>query len=67
MQSNDNWQSGPDAQTIADEGLAPTNAKESALLATLSPGGYTVIVSGVNGATGNGLVEIYDTSVAPGL
>ena len=67
VQSNDDWQQGPDAQTISDDGLAPTDPKEAALLAPLSPGAYTVIVSGVNGATGNGLVEVYDTSVAPGM
>jgi len=65
VQSNDDWQAGPDHQAISDAGLAPTNAKESALLATLSPAPYTAIVSGVNGATGIGLVEIYDTSPAP--
>ena len=46
-------------------GLAPTNPKESALLATLNPGAYTAIVSGVNGATGIGLVEVYDLSPVP--
>ena len=29
-------------QTISDDNLAPTNPKESALLATLDPAGYTV-------------------------
>ena len=65
VQSNDDWGQGPDAATISAEGLAPTNAKESALLAPLGPGGYTVIVSGVNGATGVGLVEVYDDSAVP--
>jgi hypothetical protein len=63
--SNDDWQSGPDAQTIASEGLAPMNAKESALLATLNPGSFTAIVRGMNGATGLALVELYDLSPAP--
>ena len=48
-----------------DAGLAPGNAKEAAVLATLAPGSYTALVSGVNGATGIGLVEVYDTSPAP--
>jgi hypothetical protein len=65
LQSNDDWQTGPDAQTITADGLAPTNPKESALLATLNPGAYTAIVSGVNGATGIGLVEVYDLSPVP--
>jgi hypothetical protein len=65
VQSNDDWQQGPDHNAISAEGLAPVNPKESALLATLSPAAYTVLVSGVNGATGIGLVEIYDNSPAP--
>lgn len=65
VQSNDNWQDGPDAQTISDDGLAPTDAKESAVLATLNPGPYTVVMSGVNDTTGIGLVEVYDTSPTP--
>jgi hypothetical protein len=65
VQSNDDWQLGPDAQTISNDGLAPTNPRESALLATLNPGGYTALVSGVEGATGIALVEVYDTSPAP--
>lgn len=67
LQSNDNWAQGPDAQAITDEGFAPNKAKEAALQATLSPGNYTAVVSGVNGATGIGLVEIYDMSPEPGL
>ncbi len=65
LQANDDWGNGPNAQEIAAEGFAPTNAKESALQATLNPGNYTAIVNGVNGATGIGLVEIYDMSEVP--
>lgn len=67
LQSNDDWAEGPDAQTIEDDGLAPTRAKESALFATLDPGSYTAIVSGSGGGTGIGLVEVYDISAVPGL
>ncbi len=67
LQSNDNWAAGRDAQAIANEGFAPTRGKEAALQATLNPGNYTAIVSGVNGATGIGLVEIYDMSDVPAL
>ena len=62
LQTNDNWGDGPDAADIEAEGFAPTKAKESALQDTLNPGSYTVVVSGVNGATGIGLVEVYDMS-----
>jgi plastocyanin len=64
LASNNDWQTGPDAQTITADGLAPTNPKESALLATLPASttgiAYTAIVSGVNGTTGVALVEVYD-------
>lgn len=65
VQSNDDWQQGADVATITAEGLAPTNPKESALLASLTPGNYTVIVSGVGAATGVALVEVYDLSASP--
>jgi hypothetical protein len=65
LSSNDNWGSGPNAAQIQSEGLAPTNPAESALQATLPPGSYTAIVRGANGATGVGLVEVYDLSPAP--
>jgi hypothetical protein len=65
LASNDNWGSGPNATQIQSENLAPSNPNESALQATLNPGTYTAIVRGANGATGVGLVEIYDLSPAP--
>ncbi|MEO5717501.1 MAG: hypothetical protein ABIR29_02895 [Chthoniobacterales bacterium] len=40
---NDHWQ-GEQAQQIADSGLAPNDAHESAILITLTPGAYTAIV-----------------------
>jgi hypothetical protein len=57
--TNDNWQ---DSQKddIEATGYAPSDERESALVATLDPGSYTVIISGKNGATGIGLVEAYD-------
>jgi Matrixin len=66
LQSNDDWQQGPDAATITELGLAPMNSKESALYAILNPEAYTAIVQGVGGATGVGLVEVYDISPVPG-
>jgi hypothetical protein len=65
IDSNDNWGNHPKAALIQSEGLAPTQAAESALQATLAPGSYTAIVRGVNSTTGVGLVEIYDLSPAP--
>ena len=40
----------------------PDNSADSALLITLPAGAYTVQVSGVNGTTGNALMEIYEVS-----
>jgi glucose/arabinose dehydrogenase len=57
--SNDNWMTGAQRQQIMNLGLAPSNAQESALLASLQPGSYTAIVRGVGGA-GIALVELYD-------
>jgi hypothetical protein len=65
LASNDDWAQGPDAALIQSESLAPTAAKESALQANLTPGNYTAIVSGAKGATGIGLVEVYDLSASP--
>lgn len=56
--SNDNWKSTQKA-VIAATGLQPSNDKESALLATLASGNYTVVVLGVDGGVGVGLVEFY--------
>src|SRR5436305_4208948 len=57
--SNDNWRTTQQDMLIA-AGLAPANDLESALIATINPGAYTVVVKGVNNATGVGLMEIYD-------
>ena len=58
--SNDNWPDSPDKQTFIDNGIAPTNNKESIILGVLTPGGYTAIVKGVSGGSGVGLVEAYN-------
>ena len=56
--SDDNWQD-TDADAIKATGLAPKNAKESAILATLPTGIYTAVVQGAGGSMGVALVEIY--------
>jgi hypothetical protein len=59
--ANDDWQDNPvQAAEITAAGLAPSNALESAIAASLPPGFYTVLMSGLNDFTGIGLVEIYD-------
>jgi len=61
---NDNWKDTQQAQ-IQATGLAPPNDLESAILQILQPGNYTAILSGKNGTTGVGLVEVYD--ISPGV
>ena len=58
--SNDDWMNGTQKQEIIDSGLAPGDPKEAAMIALLEPGNYTAILSGKNGATGVGLLELYD-------
>ncbi len=58
--TNDDWGSAANAAQITSSGFAPSNPLESAILTTLQPGAYTAIVSGVGGATGVGLVEVYE-------
>jgi hypothetical protein len=63
LQQNDNWQDDPEqAVQLTALGLALQNPNESGMVASLSPEAYTTVVSGTNGGTGVGLVEIYDTN-----
>jgi hypothetical protein len=65
---NDNWQTtiiggiitSSQVSAIQNSGHAPTQASESAIIATLPAGNYTAIVRGVNNTTGVALVEVYD-------
>jgi hypothetical protein len=61
--TNDNWRE-TQAAAIQATGLAPTNDLESAILMTLSPEGYTVVVRGKNNTAGVALVEAYDLDQA---
>ncbi len=57
--SNDNWKDTQEA-AIRATGLAPKNAKESAIVLNLAPGAYTMVIRGKSGTTGVALVEGYD-------
>lgn len=61
--SNDNWRDTQETD-IQASGLAPSDDRESAIIATLLPGAYTAILRGTNNTTGAGLVEIYDLEQA---
>jgi len=56
---NDNWALAANAAQIPAN-LRPTDPRESAIWTTLAPGSYTAIESGKSGATGTGLLEVYD-------
>ena len=62
--TNDNWQD-TQAIDIANTGLAPSNSLEAAILAVLPPGNYTAVLQDLNGASGVGLVEIYNVTTGP--
>lgn len=63
LNANDNW-AGASALSAAFAQVAafalPPDSRDAALLATLQPGSYTVQVSGVGGATGIALIEVYE-------
>lgn len=65
--SNDNWKINSQTQqsqqaAIQATGLAPSDDRESVLMAELGPASYTAIVRGKNDTTGVGLVEVYDVN-----
>ena len=59
LRTNDNWQDALNHAQIQATGLAPGDDRESAILITLSAGGYTAIVRGANGTTGVAVIETY--------
>ena len=59
--ANNDWREDPaQAAEITAAGLAPTNPLESGIAATLPPGLYTALLTGLNNGVGNGVVEVYD-------
>lgn len=57
--TNDNWRDTQEEEIIAT-GVAPTANSESAIVATLAPGGYTAMVHDAGHAGGVALVEVYN-------
>lgn len=62
--SNDDWKTKSDGTSqqaeIEATTIPPKNDSESAIVMTLNPGTYTATLSGKNGGTGIGVVEVYD-------
>jgi len=71
VQHNDNW-SGSSELTAAFTktgafALPDPASKDAALIVTLQPGAYTAIVSGVAGADGIALAEVYELALICGI
>jgi hypothetical protein len=70
--SNDNWVTTiiggiithNQVHDIMNSGHAPTDGRESAIIADLPPGNYTAIVRGADNMTGVALAEVYDLNAA---
>jgi hypothetical protein len=58
LYTNDNWRSNQEAAIIAS-GVPPKDDAESAIVASLAPGNYTVVLRGANDTTGIALVEAF--------
>ena len=71
--SNDNWRTtiiggiitSDQVTDIRNSGYAPTDLRESAIVANLSAGNYTAIVRGVSRTAGVALMEVYDLNPEP--
>jgi sugar lactone lactonase YvrE len=57
--TNDNWKDTQQAQ-IQATGLAPTDDRESAILATLPAGAFTAIITGAGNTTGIARVDVFN-------
>lgn len=59
---NDDWKT--NQQEVEDSGLAPSDDRESALVLTVDPGAYTVVMRGKNNGSGIGVVDMFDIGLA---
>ena len=67
--TNDDWKNNDENHQsqqaeIEATGIPPTDDRESALVRTLNPGNYTVVLRGINNSTGIAVVEAYALSAA---
>lgn len=66
VRENDNWETGNDASLVSAAatkvGAFPlaSGSKDAVILINLPPGTYSATVGGVGGATGVGMVEVYE-------
>ena len=65
--TSDDWIDDSWASTVASYHLDPSNSRESAIITTLNPGNYTVLLRAFeSGDTGVGLIELYDLHTTGG-
>jgi hypothetical protein len=63
IDSNDNWDATvttPEAQSSVGAFPLSVGSKDAVMIKTLNPGAYTVEVRPSTGATGIGIIEIYE-------
>jgi plastocyanin len=61
IRSNNNWKDDSQQRALIEAaGLAPSHDEEAALVETVAPGDYTVVVRGSGRTTGVALVEAYN-------
>jgi hypothetical protein len=66
LRTNDNWASGEDVAVVTAASTAAgafpfaANSRDAAMILMLTPGAYTVQLTGVGNTTGVGIVEVYD-------
>jgi hypothetical protein len=59
---NDNWRDSQQTEIEATS-IPPADDRESAIVASLPPGPYTVVLASRDGSTGIGVVEVYNLGV----
>ena len=63
---NDNWSDGTESPEVARASAQvgafslPSGSRDAALILTLEPGAYSVVVTGANSTTGVALAEVYE-------
>jgi hypothetical protein len=62
MATNDDWTNAPNQLALQWSGYAPPHSQESAILISLAPGAYTVILSGTGGTSGVGVMAVYEAA-----
>lgn len=58
--SNDDWEQSSQRTDVQATGIPPRDSREAAIVATLVPGAYTVVLESKTAGSGIGLFEVYD-------